>query len=235
MRRDRRGFTLIEIMVVMVLFVVVIAITGQSFQTILKQSAKLFRSEESNIEGMVGLEMMRHDIQQAGYGLFTQPSPVTYGEATGSPASTYNETTNTAPPRAVAAGDNLPAGSGTVVAGTDYLVIKGTTVGRTKAAQKWTHLVYAPGGAIPNIWTSGTENFSGGDNVILLRRSISTSGTTTTLISNPPNPPDPSSGAFYYSYSPTAFGSYSTNSWSYFVYGLNSPSGSSPPPPRMPF
>ena len=214
MRLDRRGFTLIEIVVVMALFLVVIAITGQAFQTILQQTAKLFRSEESNIEGVVGLEMMRHDIQQAGYGLFTETSPVEYKEAQNAPASTYNEPTDKAPPRAVVAGNNLPANPGYLVSGSDYLVIKGTTVSRSKAAQKWTHLVYAPaGGTAPQTWASKTENFTTGDKVVLLSRSITSGGTTATIV--------PQGSSFYFSYGTGAFDSYSTNTSSYFVYGLD--------------
>lgn len=232
MRSDRRGFTLIELLIVMAVFVVVIAIAGESFKTILLQTAKLFRSEESNIEGVVGLEIMRHDIQQAGYGLFTETCPVAYSEAANAPASNYNETSGTAAPRAVVAGNNLPGGSGSaynVVANTDYLVIKATTVSRSKAAQRWTHLVYAPGGAVPNTWSSNAENFasgSNGDYVVLLRRSITSSANTTTLV--------PQGSTFYFTYDPAAFASYSTNTWSYFMYGLDDykPSTSTP---RMPF
>ncbi|HEX9079232.1 MAG TPA: type II secretion system protein, partial [Desulfuromonadaceae bacterium] len=222
MRLDRRGFTLIEIVVVMALFLVVIAITGQAFQTILQQTAKLFRSEESTTEGVVGLEMVRHDIQQAGYGLFTQTSPVDYDEAQSAPASTYNEPSDTAPPRAVVAGNNLPASPGYLVSGSDYLVIKGTTVGSSPVAQKWTHLVYAPGsGTAPYTWASKVENFTGGDKVVLLSRSITSGGTTASIV--------PQGSSFYFSYGQTAFAAYSTNTSSYFVYGLDDANA------RMPF
>ena len=78
MIRNCKGFTLIELIVVMAVFVVVIAISGDAFKTVLQQASKLFRSEESNIEGIVGLEVFRHDLQQAGYGLYTEPLCTAY-------------------------------------------------------------------------------------------------------------------------------------------------------------
>ena len=67
--KNNRGFTLLEIIITMALVIVVIVITGSAFNSILKTSGRLVASEESNIEGVVGLEMFRHDIQQAGFGL----------------------------------------------------------------------------------------------------------------------------------------------------------------------
>jgi len=59
MLNSRKGFTLVEMIVVMAVFVVVIMITADSFKTILTQMTKITKSEESNIEGVVGLEMFR--------------------------------------------------------------------------------------------------------------------------------------------------------------------------------
>ena len=40
-----------------------------AFNTIITNSSKSSKIEESNIEGMIGLEMMRHDLEQMGFGL----------------------------------------------------------------------------------------------------------------------------------------------------------------------
>lgn len=163
--RNNKGFTLLEMLVVMAVFVIVIMITGSVFDTILRQTSKLFKLEESNIEGVLGLEMLRHDLQQAGVGLFTEVPPKTYDEALSAPAASYNDSTNHVP-RPIVAGNNLatvaaedssPASS--ILAGTDYLVIKATTVARSNASQKWAYLLNATGTATISKWPSAAENF----------------------------------------------------------------------------
>jgi hypothetical protein len=222
---------LVELLVVMAVFIIVIIISADSFNTILSQAAKLHRSEESNIEGMVGLEMLRHDLQQGGYGLFTETSPVAYSEAAYAPATSFNETSTTSAPRAFVGGNNLAATAETssgatynILAGTDYLTIKGTSVARTKAAQKWTHLLYNAGtGGVPNIWPSSAENFVSNDRVVLLRRQVTPTTNTLTLV--------PDNSDFYFAYSNAAFERYSTNSSQYIIYGLDSAGVT----PRRPF
>lgn len=221
MYKNRQGFTLVELLVVMAVFIIVIMISADSFNTILTQAAKIHRSEESNIEGIVGLEMLRHDLQQGGYGLFTETSPVTYSEAAAAPATAYNEATNTDAPRAFVGGNNLAAtgesSSGStynILAGTDYLAIKATSVARSKTAQKWTHLLYNAGtGGVPNVWPSAAENLVSNDRVVLLRRQVTQSTNKVSLV--------PDNTDFFFAYSDVAFERYSTNSSQYIIYGLD--------------
>jgi hypothetical protein len=224
MQFNHKGHTLVELIVVMAVFMAVLIISGEAFKTILDQSTKVFRSEESNIEGMVGLEMFRHDIQQAGLGLFSETSPVTYvGEAANTPASLYNDyDSGTEPPRPIVAGNNLGTGLSDLIgsdrynfiSGSDYLAIKSTSVGRSKAAQKWTYLEFAASGVTPHSWVSASENLATGDSTVLLRRMVSASTQSATLVPEP-------SGSFYYSFSNSAFTSYSsTSSALYTAYGI---------------
>ncbi|QEM70162.1 prepilin-type N-terminal cleavage/methylation domain-containing protein [Geobacter sp. FeAm09] len=233
MRSNNSGFTLIEVLIVTAVFVIVLLITGSAFKTILGQSAKVFRSEESNIEGIIGLEMLRHDLQQAGLGLFTETSTVSYtGEALNAPASTYNDfNAGTEPPRPIVAGNNVasvasdPDSSGNykILAGTDYLVVKAATVSTSKTAQKWTYLEISPPNVTSHSWPSAAENLGSGDNVVLLKRQVSTSGQSTTLTPTLTN-------QFYYTYSNTAFAQFSSASNTiYTAYGIDSST------PRMPF
>lgn len=234
MLRNRKGFTLVEMVIVMAVFILVIAISGDVFRIVLQQSSKVFRSEESNIEGIVGLEILRHDLQQAGYGLYTETLSSAYtGEADVAPASTYNEADTTGPPRALVAGDNLisisdtTSVSGTTFSirdGSDYLVLKGLTLGRNAASQKWTYLENGSSGVAPRVWGSGAENLSSSDYVMLMRRSITQTGKTLAVV--------PDGSNFYREYNSstmTAFKQYSTNTNEYVVYGLSSSQ------PRMPF
>ena len=161
------GFTLIEMVIVMAIFIVVIIIAANAFNTVLTRTKVVSKSEESNIEGVVGLEMFRHDLEQAGFGLFTEtdiPLPG-YAEAANTPAADYNDDSPGELPRAVVAGDNLSPGDSIVLSGTDYLVIKATTVGRTQVSQKWT---YINGVGASKIW--GANDFTTDDYVIAVRQ-----------------------------------------------------------------
>ncbi|MBI2353483.1 MAG: PilW family protein [Deltaproteobacteria bacterium] len=189
-RIGNRGFTLIEMIVSMALFIGIVLVTSSAFNTILSQSSSVQRREESNIEGVVGLEMLRHDLQQAGVGLFTAPPPISYSEASVQPASTYNDATNHVP-RPIVAGNDLVTATvgdisddGSVVYNvlnlTDYLSIKATTVGTSNTSQKWTYIVPVAGGAAPYTWTSNAENFTDSkERFVVLRRGFSNPPTTT--------------------------------------------------------
>jgi type II secretory pathway pseudopilin PulG len=199
---NNKGFTLIELLVTMTLVIAVLIITGSAFESILKSTGRLVASEESNIEGVIGLEMFRHDLQQAGFGLphafVTAPK---YGEASVAPANLLNDgkggTSSSLDgnvPRAVASMESL-TGYTTVLSGTDYLAIKATTVGRTNASQRWTFLTYTAStsttvfGRVPNKWLNSSDNFKSTDRVIVLNRSFATGGSVTnTLVNNSSTP-----------------------------------------------
>ena len=81
MKRDA-GFTLIELLVVMVIMIFALAVTSNMFVGLLNQYKQQSKITETNIQGMVGLELLRQDIERAGYGLPWQtPDPITYSEA----------------------------------------------------------------------------------------------------------------------------------------------------------
>jgi len=69
MIRRERGFTLVELMITMVIFVLVIAAASNIFSGLLNQFKQQSKIAETNIEGIVGLEMLRTDLQQAGFGV----------------------------------------------------------------------------------------------------------------------------------------------------------------------
>lgn len=222
-----QGFTLVEMIVVMAVFIVVIMITGDAFNTILKHTSKLFRSEESNVEGIIGLEMLRHDIQQAGYGLFweqSDPAATYTGEAAAAPANAFNDGTS-GPPRAVvtatyAAATNISddaSKTSSILPGSDYLVIKATSVARNSVAQKWSYLKYSSGSVTVNNWLSAAENFvsSPSDKVVVLRRVVSSSNNR--VILNPDQ-----NGDSYVAYSNAAFDHMSSASTQVMtVYGVD--------------
>lgn len=266
MLQNDRGFTIVEMIVVTALFVIVIIMTGSSFNAILMQSRKLMQSEENNIEGIIGLEMMRHDLEQAGFGLpwvsmesfnsydeaahplYSDLDLPDYKEAATAPHKDYNDgipndrgtftllngtTTQSRIPRAVVTGDNLVASSGDygILADTDYLAIKATSVGGNDDSKRWTYINYSgtshPSPRPPNIWLNDNINSNAG--VIITRREIvednGTSIYAPMLIYDPADTtynyfyqPFPSPGiAFPDSVSPL------NNTQIYYVYGVGSP------------
>jgi type II secretory pathway pseudopilin PulG len=150
-RRKSEGFTLVELMITMVMFTFVIIAATEIFTTMVGQFKQQSKIAETQIEGLIGLDLLRRDIEHAGYGLPWNVIGVTgwgnlkgYTEAAsdGSPdPATYNDTApNPArAPRALVAGNNnVDVGPNSDVA--DYLVIKAANVALNNASHKSTNL-----------------------------------------------------------------------------------------------
>lgn len=250
MIRNQKGFTLVELIVTMAIFIFVIMITSDAFNVIITQSSRLMKSEESNIAGMIGLEQFSHDIQQGGFGLphrFPATAPV-YSEADGVPASTYNDAPSNVP-RAFSSGDNLTGisgggSAGNIVDGSDYLAIRGTTVGRAIASQRWTYLRYSSSTPKPNTWPSASENIEENAKVIVLNRTFNNGQYTNQLVTNSGLVANPENVDYYSAtyradglndsgWDDTAAFNPTTPNEVYFVYGLDKGGGSTNL--RMPF
>lgn len=156
------GFTLIETLITMVLFIVVIMITASIFERMLPKTKIITKSETSNIEGVVGLEMFRRDLEQAGFGLFTDIDnpPPSFNEAA---SAGYNDVNGI--PRAIVAGNNLTSG---VLSGTDYLVIKATNAALNPASQCWTSI---KGTGPSKVWGANDLLESRKDQVVVVSQS----------------------------------------------------------------
>lgn len=166
MIKKQDGFTLVELMITMVIFVLTIAAASQIFTSLLTQFKQQSKIAETNIEGIVGLELLRYDIEQAGYGLPYELSynnnDINYNEAVNAPASDYNDASN--PPRALVSGD--AAG----VYGSDVLVIKSLNVATSATAQQWSYITNA--GAFnrdPVVWGNPEENLDDNSMVIVIQ------------------------------------------------------------------
>ena len=233
MLRNQRGFTLIELIVTMAVFIVVIMISTDAFKVIITQSSKLMHSEESNIEGMIGLEQLRHDLQEGGFGLpyDLTTAPPQYSEAADTPASTYNDAPSGVP-RAFSSGNNLSGMSNTgedgivynIVNNSDYLSIRGSSVGISNTSQRWTYLRYSSASPLPHTWSSAAENIANNARVIVLRRAFAIGGYTNQLVTDTAQL---SSGNTYYSpqYNSTGFAATNFNPVTpndvYFIYGID--------------
>lgn len=157
MMKRQDGFTLVELMITMVIFVLAIAAASRIFVGLLAQFKQQSTIAESNIESVVGLELLRYDIEQAGYGLPWNMNGAAYVEAVNDPNTpwddtAYNDNNNTPnTPRALVIDQ---AGNG--LNGSDILVIKATNVSTNAAAPKWTYIANTGTGAanqnIPKQW-----------------------------------------------------------------------------------
>ncbi|MEI7817421.1 MAG: prepilin-type N-terminal cleavage/methylation domain-containing protein [Desulfuromonadales bacterium] len=254
---NNKGFTLIEMLVTMTLVILVIMITGSAFESILKSTGRLVASEESNIEGMIGLEMFRYDLQQSGYGIpdtFLSLAPK-YVEASYAPANLFNDGKGTSTagnvPRPIVSLDSVSGASDTnaeistsetssstssfsILDGTDYLAIKATTVGHSKASKKWTYLNYSAvlgsvfSAKAPNKWPNTEDNFKSDDMTIVIKRAFLDDGTiTNTLIFNNNNT---GVAGTYWPGNPTVNMNSDFNPGkadpTYFLYGVNNYSAS---------
>lgn len=239
-----KGFTLVELLVTMVVFIVVLVIAAQTFNTIIQQSSKLSKMEETNIEGVVGLEVLRHDLEQTGFGLFwgflpdSNPvhSTVTFSEADAS-VNWSADSTNYAKlndvnsvPRALVGFDSFSDFN------SDFLGIKATTVGLSSASQRWTYIQYhnysTSSGLESRPVTQLNYNLQAGDKVIAIRNNFNDSDDDRLLLD--------SGGSFYFNYNSTGYihddflPSEPSGLQMHMVYGIKTP-GSPVVNPRMPF
>jgi len=159
-KKKQEGFSLIELLIVITLLAIVVVMSSNTFTIALKQSGQQTKIVESQVEGIIGLELLRYDIEHAGYGLpWAFKNAINYNEATTSPAINYNDS-SAGIPRA------LLVGNDTGFNVSDYLVIKAITASTNSAAQKWTYIVT---GGQPKQWTPASVNLQNGDRVIVIR------------------------------------------------------------------
>ncbi len=162
---DQKGFSLIEMLIVVTLLAIVVVMTSDTFTIVIRQSGQQTKIVESQIEGIIGLEMLRTDIEQAGYGLpWAFLNPVAYSEATTAPGTNYNDSSSNVP-RAILTGDNIGLN------GSDYLVLKSTSIGLSNTAQKWTYIIY---NQFPKLWSSNA--LTAGERVIVIKPKLDVTG-----------------------------------------------------------
>lgn len=183
---DNRGFSLVELIVVMGIFLTVMLITSSSFKYIANSSTQQTKAAETQIGGIVGLEVFRADLEQAGFGL-----PWTYSATLSGYAEaddpTYNDSA-TSPPRAVVSGSNRTMfGSYT---GSKYIVIKSTVAATNAAAKKWTSDSWSDGIRTRKTWNDTRRDLASNDKVTVVKNNLMTTPPSRQLMVMP-------SGSFY--------------------------------------
>jgi prepilin-type N-terminal cleavage/methylation domain-containing protein len=156
MKRRKSGFSLLELLIALAIVGVVLAAASTFFLGMVKQYKVQTKITESNVEGILGLELLRQDLESLGYGLPWSNLP-SYSEAS---SGLLND--EGAAPRAVA---KVNASTLGINNGSDYLVIKSALVGMDSAAGKWTTLRAEEG---RRLWGSTEEDLADVDYVIVL-------------------------------------------------------------------
>lgn len=175
MNRRNAGFTLLEMLIVILIFGFVLAGTTEMLVSTLTTHRQQSKIAETNIEGIIGLELLRQDIGKAGFGL-PWNGLTTYTEATGDPYS-LNDASN--PPRGIVSANDVTVGP--ALAGTDYLAIKAINIATNAACTKWTFLSSGATGTTTS-WMPTSENLDPNDQVIVLSPGTLTSSAARNLV-----------------------------------------------------
>lgn len=187
---DNKGFTLTELVVVMGIFMVLLIISASAFERVVSTSSVVGRSVESQMEGVVGLEMLRRDLNAAGFGLpwsFEDPA-ITYaeidtagmcpdspikkicsGDLNNAPSAVPQAFSHTIVPDT--AGLPILGGGNDSIKGSDYLAIRSTSVAFNNSAGKWSFVRYSGSTASNSSYvvnSAGTGGFVAGEALITL-------------------------------------------------------------------
>jgi len=243
---SRGGFTLVELLVAMVMFVLVIVAATNIFTSMFTQFKQQSKIAETNIEGIIGLDILRLDIEHAGYGLPWNVTNVTgattnWADLTGyfealsvgvlpDPANFNDGTpggTGGSAPRAILSDDDADFNGGSnIFDGSDYLVIKSSNVAISAAAQKWTHQrTDDTGSEFKRSGLSGlNEVFVPGDRVVVIFTGSTGSDSRSLVVSGGP-------GSWYTNYNLTSGFAPGNINDTNLIYGIDPDTS----PLRMPF
>ncbi len=203
---NQKGVSFIELLIVMTLVVIVLMMNTDTLGVIFRQSRQQTQAVGAQMDRVVGLEMLRTDLEHAGFGLpWSFQGAIGYSEAIGSPQSTYNDAP-TDPPKALVSGNN----HATTLNNSDYLVVKSTIVGTNQTSQQWT---YITSGQQPHVW--GSNDLSDGDKVTVIAPKNVTSFNKELVMNGTEFSTTFSSSAFPVAYSPT------TGSTRFIIYGVD--------------
>ncbi len=134
---EEKGLTIIELLVTMALLGIVITAVIESYTTILKTQVQQESIAKANIEEGISLEILRKDIEMAGFGLPWDMNGFSYNEASSSSTyipdpATFNDNPYN-PPRPFVNSNN-----GNILANnSDVLIIKSTIVGLSTVSHRW--------------------------------------------------------------------------------------------------
>jgi len=211
MRRDTKGFTLIELMLTLLILFLVMNSLSTFFLGVMRQYKQQSKIAETGVETILGLELLRQDVQYAGLGLPWNNIPA-YSEAV---SGLLNDSASN-PPRSIVSIDN----SVFTLNNSDYLVIKSAQVGMSDACRKWTTL---RAGNVRRTWSDNNDTLNGTDRVVVISPGSGGSTSRSLVVAG---------GAFSSTYNNTNAFAPALPSDTLLIYGIDGPGAN---PLRMPF
>jgi prepilin-type N-terminal cleavage/methylation domain-containing protein len=177
MARDNKGYSLIEILIAVALLGLVMALSGQLLQNMVTGQKKEAVVVTNQFEASLGVEMLRNDLTNAGFGLADdfKSSPGTYTEASVDPAMQFNNAPNV--PKAIQHANNVSAAG--YIANSDYLIIRSPAVGMSSTAGKWTNITTTKA----HYWNDINLDMTTNDYMIVIKPRITTGGNSTLIVS----------------------------------------------------
>ncbi len=166
---NRRGVGLLELLVVVAILALVIAIPLRVFVQQINNTAKSVYIAKNSMDILPVVNMIKKDIELAGYGLPWDMNSVSYKEVSLTPPlpeysfapSIFNDAP-TNPPRAIVGKDDAAAN------GFGYLVLKGTVYGLSRATAHFSYICNGKLYIWPTTSQANYSNFAKNDDVILL-------------------------------------------------------------------
>ena len=173
MLKKQSGFSMIELLIAMTLFLVVIIAATGVFAPLLMSSKQQASKIETDIEGIVGLDILRRDIKQADIGLPWDLNGAVYLEADNTQNVTlqdeewYNDSPGNVPRALVSGNDDGDGVQGLqgLPAASDVLVIKSVIIAGNDVSRKWAHVNQ---NNIVNEWIPDTDKLETDNRVIVL-------------------------------------------------------------------
>ena len=162
--------SLVELLVALSVFAVVVAIGIQSFPTVLRQTRLQSQIAGRQMDNVIGLDLLRTDIEQAGFGLpWSFQGSINYSEAASDPNG-FNDAPSNVPRAIVGSND-------TELNGSDRITIKSSVIGGSSTAQRW---IYIESGVTPSDWNGLVST----DRIIVIRPERRNVGQSKELVMN---------------------------------------------------
>ena len=217
-RRNDSGFSLIELIIYMALLGILMTMVFSSFTPVMQSSSQQWRIAKTKVETGIGLDLLRSDLEHAGFGLPWEfpvgvtPSPYLEPNPPVAPAA-MNDAPNV--PKALASEDN----SAFSMNGSDYLAIKAANVVIGVSSQKW-GLLGRDAAHNVNVQSLSDDAFVSTDRVIVIRPEVSPGEYRQLVTDGTPNYFTQATSAALTSFAPPETPN-DPNGVQYLLYGLD--------------
>nr|WP_170920312.1 PilW family protein [Desulfacinum hydrothermale] len=156
-----------ELLVSVTVILVVLAVAGAAYLKVMRSFKVQASLPEGRMSHLTGLELLRYDVEMAGYGLPFDVNGTSFAEAASSGSATpdpnaFNDSPNA--PRAMAFSNN----GNTSAHNSDVLVLKSAVANVSGTSRKWSVLYHDGANWKVKDWNSSELDFSTGERFIVL-------------------------------------------------------------------